>query len=157
MREPDETGAGNWKAWRSRFSDHKNYPANLDLWLLYCPGAHLAWDYHSVTVVHLRPIPNYPPPQLTRPDISHEFGCIAINRQGGTPDPDLPPWNFLTPPNWIHQVSGITDDTAKQIAFLIVKQIMTGQVSPDSDFRSYWAETINNTVQHYVKGLHGVA
>ena len=156
MREPDELGAGTWKAWRSRAVDARSYPAHLELWLLYCPGAHLAWAYHALGLVTLRDTPGLPPAVKSRPDATHEFMCMALHPDH-EPDPDDPPWEFLQPPNWIHQIAGGTDDVARRIAHMVVQQIMTGRTSPDTDFANYWMASIDATVEHFRSGKHGVA
>ena len=92
------------------------------------------------------------------PSASHEFMCCALDpEEDETRDPDVAPWKMLRPQNWVHQAAGITDDVAKHIALLIVQRILTGNVSPDSDFSRYWADAIDETVKHVLEGKHPVA
>lgn len=174
MREPDLTGA--CRAWRV-----KNTPeaqaghvrewgyedSTIDNWLVNGPF-HPLWSWWMVAVVHLRPIPGAPPPNLQYPEAEYEFMILSMDpggehREGEAkerptePDVDgfeatgdgvryLP--GFLQPPDAVVQFHGVDDDEAREVCQLAVNAIVSGQASPDSDWRSWWEKAIPNTVKH---------
>lgn len=58
--------------------------ADLVTWLMYAPGAHPHWDYHVLTVVHLRDQEGQTiPPHRDSPDATHELLVLAVNPEIG--------------------------------------------------------------------------
>lgn len=168
MRQPDFLGVEvtvrkanaepvreRWKAWRVPVTEERK-ATEVATWLLYCPGAHAAWSYWWITLVHLRPIPGAPPAIVTVPGAGWE--AISFAQDPGTPpDPDRPKDTFrhLTPIDWVAQFGHVKDD-AQAIAVIEagVALIMRGEVSPDSDFRSFWKRSLEATAACIASGKH---
>lgn len=164
-RPPDFFGAGvgeeRWRAWRVGIPPlgqrgDPAFDAELGMWLLFCPGAHLAWSYWWINLIHLRPIEGTPPPQILAPGNGWEMLCGA-QQPDIEPDPDRreETVRFLQPFDWQVQFGAVkSDHEAERVAAACVREIMRGQVSPDQDFRSFWGRTIPATAAHYAAGAH---
>ncbi len=168
MRAPDVNGTAGWRAWRSP-TRSAEAPASLATYLLHCPGAHFAWSYWWLGLVHLRELPGIPPAKLHFPEATHELMWAAINpEECPAPDPDAPPWPYLQPFDLIEQFQVQSDQHAAQIAYAVVRAIvfgypveitvagatLRGRASPDQDFRGVWAKTIQATAKHHREGGH---
>lgn len=136
-RTPDFTGPRGWAAWRSTVLPTPT--ATVAQYLLYCPGAHLGWSYWGAGIIHLRDIAGLNPAVITRPDATHEVIFWSINPQAcPTPDPDAPTWPYLMPFDLVEQFTALGDESAVEVLRQMVALIMTGTMSPDQDFRTYW-------------------
>jgi hypothetical protein len=155
VRSPDFTGKADWRAWHCAVQRTRpDHAASLGNWLLFCPGAHAFWSYWWVALIHLRPIEGVKPAIITTPGAGWEMACLAQDPQRD-PDPDKPVDTFapLTPIDWVVQFGYARNDReAERVA--VVLACMTGEVSPDTDFASYWAKAIPDTAKHYSEGAH---
>jgi hypothetical protein len=81
---------------------------------------------------------------------------LSLDPEGGAPDLDDPRKGprFLTPPDLVHQVGGLTDNQASELVRLMVRACVGGAMSPDSDFRELWKKVITRTVQYFTLGGH---
>lgn len=158
-RAPDFRGVGEWKAWRCRLPtvlEKPDHQATVAGWLLFCPGAHLAWSYWWITLVHLRDIPGVPPAKLRFPGAGWEVLCMA-QEPDHAPDPDdaTGTLRFLTPLDWVVQFGDVAnDEQATRVIEAVVDLIMSGRVSPDQDFRSFWMRSIPDTAACHATGKH---
>jgi hypothetical protein len=103
-----------------------------------CPWAHPFWHTYLVTIVHLRPVEELPPPNLAYPDASHEIMIQAMDPSVdlGTESPaSVPPKSALQPPNLAHQLRGQTDAQARVLFDAFVQAIAKRELSPDTDHR----------------------
>lgn len=158
MRRADRAGKANRKAWRLTLPEGHT---TLGSWLVHVPGAHPFWSWWLMSVVHLREVEGVPVVRQY-PEAEYEFLILAINpdaEDGLDPD-DWPPttandepW-MLWPPDVVEQFHGVDDETAKNILDLGVAAVMDGAVSPDSDYRRWWRESLARTVEHAVHGGH---
>jgi len=150
-------GAGLWRAWTCKIERTRpDHAASIGNWLLYCPGAHAFWSYWWVGLIHLRPIEGVKPAVVATPGAGWELVCIAQD-PGTEPDPDKPGETFrpLSPIDWIVQFGDVkTDREAERVGLAVVRAIMSGEVSPDSDYRAFWATSIPATAKHYAEGGH---
>lgn len=160
MRPPDFSGAGAWKAWRVRLApkgkrEKRDHDAGLGSWLLFCPGAHLCWSYWWITLIHLRPIEGVRPAVVTMPGAGWEMACWAQDPDAA-PDPDdVRTSKPLSPIDWVVQFGSVqSDEKAVAVAEAVVRAIMRGDVSPDSDFRSFWNKAIPDTAACIATGKH---
>lgn len=160
-RAPDFTGIGNWRAWRGRLQPvgqrgRPDWDATLEAWLLFCQGAHACWSYWWLTLIHLRPIPGVKPAYVQSPGNGWELLCGAHD-PASEPDPDSPEATvrLLTPLDWVVQFGSVkTDHDASRVAVACIRAIMSGRVSPDSDFRQYWRRAVPDTAQCFAQGGH---
>jgi hypothetical protein len=146
MRAADyQHPSGEWRAWKCEPTP--DAPACLALYLLFCPGAHAAWSWWQLSLCHLRDLAGLPPASKQFPEATHEILILSINPEAcPLPDPDSPPWPYLTPFDLVEQVM-TNDENGKQILARMVETIMTGRVSPDVDFRRYWQQFIQAAAQ----------
>lgn len=152
-REPDFRGAGPWRAWRAKA---EREGAGIAGWLVFCPGAHAAWSYWWIMLIHLRPMPGEPEAVITTPGAQWEIMCVA-QAPDVEPDPDEPKATLrhLTPIDWAVQFADVKDDEkAIEVAEDVIRAIMTGTRSPDSDFRSFWKRAIPETAKCRATGKH---
>lgn len=157
-RAPDLQGPYG-RAWCAPDSVLRNpTKAGLGAWLVDAPNSHPIWPWHLVTMIHLRDCAGLPPAQKRYPGAEYEFGIIAIDPDRA-PNPDPDAWEggypILHPPDVIEQFHGVDDATARHILGLAIRCIVDGKLSPDSDYRRAWHETIEQTVQHFRDGTHG--
>ena len=129
------------------------------MWIVHAPGAHPFWTYWAVSIVHLRPIAGAKPPHKKFPGATHEFMILALNPDKPLPSLDVPstgkwPLYFLEPFDVVEQFEAATDAIANEIGELAVRAIVAGKASPDQDYRSWWAEAIRETAEHYRSGKH---
>ncbi len=164
MREADMlgvgSGTGQWKAWVAKMERVRPaHQAALAEWLLFCPGAHAAWSYWWIGLIHLRPLEGVPPAHIRTSGAGWEMICMA---QDPTvePDPDRvhETLRMLTPIDWEVQFGDVKDDRqAEQVGVAVIRAIMSGTISPDSDFREHWERLIPGTAKHIAEGGHPVS
>jgi hypothetical protein len=90
------------------------------------------------------------------PGAQWEVLCAA-QQPGVEPNADDPKatLRYLTPLDWVVQFGDVKDDAkAIEVAEAVVHAIMTGQTSPDSDFRRYWKEAIPATARCHATHKH---
>ncbi len=154
-RDPDYVGAGSWRAWRVKPAT-EDPSTGVAAWLLHCPGAHAFWSYWWIMLIHLRPVEGAPPAVITTPGAGWEVICAAQQ-------PDVAPnadevkgtLRYLTPFDWVVQFGDVKDDAkAIEVVEAVVQAIMTGQASPDSDWRRYWQNAIPATARCHATHKH---
>lgn len=153
QKEPDLRGSYG-RAWKIPFDRDLN-PAALESWLVHIPGAHLLWEWYEVCAVHLRDVDGAPAPNFQFPGATHEFIILALSPE--VPLPDLDAWGnaaFLTPIDLAHQVILPEDGDASDMVGGMVKMMVLEGMSPDSDYRSYWTNLLNNSSEHARLGEH---
>lgn len=155
MRAPDKTGIGA-SAWKIDLKpDRPDQTATLCSWLVHQPGVHVLWSYWALWLIHLRPIDGVRPTHKQYPEAEYEVAAYAL-------DPDLPRdpdsldvfVGHLTPADLVEQFNGVTDAQAITLCDGMVRAVMEGIMSLDSDYRSRWKEVIDKTLQHFVLGGH---
>lgn len=159
---PDMVGAGGWRAWRidraaALRAPHatKDHQASIAAWLVHCPGAHAAWSWWTMSVVHLRPIEGARPAEKQYPEAEYEFSIITLDPSHAPSDPrDWTAMRFLTPLDAVVQFHGVTDAQAEGVLEAAVRAVMSGHVSPDQDFRGFWERSIPATARHFQEGAH---
>lgn len=157
-KAPDLTGPYG-RAWKISHADsdsRPDYAASLGAWLVEQPTGHPARAFHSVGVIHLRPIAGVQPAVLLFPEATHEFLCMALDPT--KPLPEVEHWQeaaFLMPPDLAHQVALPADEQAAEVCELAVKYAITGGLPLDDDVRAQWASILSKTAEHYRPGGHG--
>lgn len=173
MREPDLQGAAA-RAWRLRRTPEARaaheasfgYPdASLADWIVNGPY-HPFWSWWYVGLVHLREVPGAPPASKRYPEAEYEILCLSLNPKPEDGRPDVPDIDkveagdavgglpgFLSPPDWVVQFHGVSDEQAIEVGEHVANAIVQGR-SCDSDFRSWWEAAIPNTVKHVLGEPH---
>src|SRR5579864_4243453 len=133
MREPDLSGHA--KAWvipiqRGRPGWEPTMEAGLAHYLLNCNWSHPFWSWYSISGIHLRDIPGVRPAHKEFPEAEHEIQILSLHPKF-RPDPDKlssgeQQLEYLTPPDLVHQVGGLTDDQFKTLVQDIVITIVEG-------------------------------
>lgn len=159
MRAADVEGRGGRGAWIVPIPDDgpPDWKATLAGWFVHAPGAHPAWSWWYVGVIHLRDIPGVRPAIIRRPGATHEVMFMALDPKAGSPvDRDLgrDGLPFLEPIDLEHQLVDLTDDHARGVAISAVRAIVALGWSPDQDFRSMWATALDATADHHRAGAH---
>jgi hypothetical protein len=115
--------------------------AAIDLWLVEAPYAHPVWHSYMLFLMHLRPLPDFPPPIFYLEGATHEFHIWALDASAQRQHIiDTGQWGEkrLNPMNFAVQVKMDDDEVKSKLRFSIV-DILHGRISPDTDYRSRWA------------------
>ncbi|WP_065755248.1 hypothetical protein [Bradyrhizobium paxllaeri] len=124
--------------------------ACLGMWVIEAPWAHPIWHSYLITLVHLRPMPNKPPPIMHLAEATHEFLLYATD-----PDADreaiirgqlLPFEAMLTPVNFGAQLVEVSDDLAMARIVKAIQEICDGRLSPDTDHQRQWVDRFGNNM-----------
>jgi len=143
MKSPDFFGKAG-SAWRIKLPDPPIRPAHkatLIEYLVAGIGYHPLWNHWYVSLISLEEIPGVPSAKKYYPEATYEIMVVALNPDKPLPDPDRiheKTSHILRPIDGIYQFHGVTDDEAKEMVTDLVKEIVAGQLSPDSDFRETW-------------------
>ncbi|WP_374572566.1 hypothetical protein [Phenylobacterium sp.] len=111
-------------------------------WVVEAPWAHPIWHSYWIALVHLRPIPGLVgATRFYLKDATHELWVFALN-----PDARREPFvaaqegpKYLTPKNFGAQLVEANDAEAFGRVEAAVRDIVDGQLNPDTDAMSQWA------------------
>lgn len=111
--------------------------ARLACWLVDEPQTNILWRAYFLSLVHLRPLPGVKPPIIHRIGSTHEIMVYACDPDEVF-DLDRPSaaW-FLHPVNYVGQFTSTDADAIAKVRFT-VGEIMSGRLSPDTDFTQHW-------------------
>lgn len=133
----------NTKVWTVLCSDEDpNKQFDCGMWLIWAPWAHPFWQYHWISVVHLREVEGRDKPKIKFEGATHECICFA---QNPNVQPRIHPLvnSMLEPLNFAEQFKAQNDAHANEKVEKLVKLVGEGRLSPDSDFRSAWRLLLN--------------
>ena len=104
------------------------HAATVAAWFLTCPRQSPLWERYVLSVVHLRPMPGVPAPQLVFEGATHELDLLALD-----PDPDPQAnrpetWRFLMPVNYSGQLRLPSDDAARDLLVRAAQAVVDGQL-----------------------------
>jgi hypothetical protein len=161
MRTPNYYGPGG-RSWDVLVAMQQALPKNPDdatlaAWLTHAPGSHPFWPWHLLLLIHLRPIPGQSKePYKKYPEAEYELLVLAIDPEKcPSPDPDHPPFPWLTPPDVSEQFDVLgSDHDARRIVESFARGIAEGRISPDQDWRRVWKECLRSTADHFKSGAH---
>lgn len=121
-----------------------NDDCSVAAWVVFCPWAHMLWSYYYISAVHLRPTAKFPSPKILLMGATHEIFVAALDPQK-VPNLDNPCNTWLKPLNfagqWIVNERNNPIDLDKAAALKVrrsVEEILSGVLSPDTDYRSLW-------------------
>lgn len=155
--EPDIEGSFA-RAWKTRLPplDVRRTinpdDSTVSQWLIECPRAHPLWHSYGICFIHLRALPGRPLPKINAKDATHEVMLLAM-------DPDKPraqiiepgyPIHYLTPFNFAGQFQAPSDGAVERLAEFTVREITTGALNPDTDYRSQWRQRFGDS--SYLRG-----
>lgn len=130
----------------------------VSAWLLHCPGQSPAWDRYVMSIVHLRPIPDTPPPEVRVPHATHELYLFACDPRDGHPTPDDPEtWRPLIPLNLALQLQLPDDEAASALLESAVRYAIAGQAWVEPPFPGYvepWMTVLLKTAAHARGEVH---
>lgn len=154
------------KAWQCEYelpalmdaADKAAAEVTLRQFIMYVPGAHLFWSWYYMAGVSLRNVPGAEEAHLQFEGATHELMVLSLDPERPAPRPngpfgeqgDLAP---LSPPDHVIQTMFVNDEQFSEIVDLFAQAVVGGVLSPDSDWRERWRNTMTNTVDHY-RGLH---
>lgn len=135
------------RAWLIDTREYKSkFPASVSLWMIEAPWAHPLWHSYIISLVDLKERPtDREKPTLYFPTATHEFMLLAMN-------PDKPreqAFKFvngltLAPTNFGAQMASDDVQAAKLIE-ATVKEILSGDLSPDTDFTHEWVRRFGDS------------
>lgn len=164
MRAPDFE-RGLTRIWRlaDTAKSEPDHEAGIATWVIDSPTFHPAWHQWLLGVISLRDLPGVPPAHRSYPSAEYELMILSLN-------PDRPcdvdqadatgTWGdeavakFLTPADLVYQFDGVSDRQADEVGQSAIQAILSGDLSPDSDFRRHWERALDDTVAHFKAGLH---
>jgi hypothetical protein len=132
----------------------KTQPHMLGVWLVDAPGAHAFWRCWQIYLVHLRDDENLRPARKQFPEATHEVISFALD-PSTEPDPrHAETFVRLSPIDFAVQFSAKSDETARRVMDALLKAVSDGRVSPDTDWRRFWEETLKGTAECLDSGQH---
>jgi hypothetical protein len=154
MTTPDEL-TGSYGTARRIPRTNYDVQATLDCWIITAPAWHPIWSQYALGLVSLADIPDLPPANRQRADVTHELHVVALNPEYGPYDAraigtgDL---RYLTPVNIAEQFVA-TDEQACQLAQLCVRGVVDGLLVPETAdaperVRAAWHSSIHKTLAH---------
>lgn len=144
--EPTLTGR-HGRAWlidTSKFE--KAFPACIALWMVEAPWAHPFWHSYIISLVDLKERESdEEKPTLYFPTATHEFMVLAIDpRKKRMQAFEMVSDFCLHPPNFSAQMTSDDVQAAKLIE-ATVKEILSGDLSPDTDFTHEWVRRFGDS------------
>ena len=133
-------------AWCAKSGTPRDQDCTVAGWLIEAPWAHPLWHSYQLSLVHLRPMPGFPAPIIHLAGATHELVLFALN-------PDFPrepvltlesDAHILTPVNYAGQFIASSDAEADSRVEGAVGLIMSGELSPDTDFQRQWEALFGN-------------
>lgn len=139
-------------------TDRAAFEATLRQYIIHAPGAHPFWSWYYMAGISLRDIPGAEPAKRHFEGATHELMVMSLDPDKEAPRPNgkfgehgtLAP---LDPPDHVIQTMFVNDEQFGEIVDLFAKAVVNGGLSPDSDWRERWRQSMTYTVDHY-RGLH---
>lgn len=163
--EPTYSGPSG-KAWKCEYEqpavmsveDRISFELTLRQYILYAPSAHPFWSWYFLGGISLRDPPGSEPSKKHFEGATHELLVMSLDPDRPAPRPNgkfgkqgqLAP---LSPPDHVIQTMFVNDEQFGEIVDLFAKAVANGLLSPDSDWRERWNQSMTHTVDHY-RGLH---
>lgn len=159
MRRADLAGTYGqaWEYRGDRTDEAWREDAYMGGYLIHAPAAHPLRAWHLLMGIHLRPDNRAPTlPFLRFPGATHEIMVLALNPEHDAAlDPDdRETFKWLEPPDVTEQVVLGSDDQARELVRLCATGCVHGVLVPDSDFRSAWRASLEQTSEHLRLGGH---
>ena len=159
MRQPDMIApwCRIWKI-RPKVIRKKSWEATLTSWIIEGPY-HRALNNWVLGVIDLKNIPGVQPATLHYPEARFEIAITAV-------DPVIPinvdeieagtgVFHILRSPDFVKQFHDVTEEEAVAIAENMITDILLGNASPESDWRSIWRVFVENELEKIRKKKGG--
>lgn len=114
----------------------KAHEAAIMSWIIHAPHAHPLWSHYLMSLIHLRPIPGAEDALKYHPDATHEIIVFAVDPASEIVNGVAP--SLLQPANFMEQFRAPDDAAALEAVESVIKEIVNGDLSPDTDWRSEW-------------------
>lgn len=128
-------------AFRRAMGRSEQTDATVAAWVIEAAWAHPVWHSYLISLVHLRPLPGQPEPDIALAGASHQFWLFALEPAApreavlrGSARPSL-----LWPANFAAQLAAPDDEAAGAFVEAAVLDICGGSLSPDTDYLHAWA------------------
>lgn len=172
QRPPDLVGAAG-KAWKVRYDPGAldetakrllELGVALDSWVVQGPY-HIGWDHWLLYAVSLQDVEGLQPANRQYPEAEFSIEIWSLRPPDGqrtglrrsigdVESGKAKSFAFLTPCDGVYQFHGVSAADVNDILSKVVRMIVDGHASPDSDWRSWWRVCIENTVRHYRGEAH---
>lgn len=122
------------------------------MWIVFAPWAHAFWSYYLIAAIHLRSMPKLVPAKINLPGATHEVIVFALSPDhvpevvNSAKNVKLFPANFAG--QWVVQERRNPVDLDRAAAEKIegvVREIVEGRLSPDTDFRREWIRRFSDS------------
>lgn len=139
--DPDLRG-GAGRAWRVQpKAETPAHVANLAHWVVFAPSYHMIFRWYAISVIHLRDIEGVPPAVKHHADVTHEVVVAVLAEDPDWTDSIKTP--MATPVNVSQQFVAENDADAVSTVGLLVRAVVDGCLSPDSDYRKLWTKMLS--------------
>jgi hypothetical protein len=118
----------------------------IGCWFIYCPTAHPLWYAYLLSVIHLREIPDMPPPIIYLPGATHEIILVAMDPEYNPSQSPNPYPYRLVPTNFVAQFIAESDGEARKKCMVALAEIVKGLLSPDTDAMAQWIERFGDNM-----------
>ena len=118
--------------------------ATVCAWVIDAPWAHPIWRSYMVAAIHLRPTKALPNPKVNLEGATHEVLVYALD-PGREPDLLSPASTRLVPANFAGQWAAVSDLEAEEKISGCVREIVYGELSPDTDFIREWVRRFSGS------------
>jgi hypothetical protein len=132
------------EAIRAKHKLAKGADATVCAWIVEAKWAHPLWECYALGAIHLRPMPGTPPAKISLEGATHEVILYALD-PGRPPDLFNPLSTRLEPANFCGQWRATSDLEAEGKIEGCVREIVTGHLSPDTDFIRQWVERFSGS------------
>lgn len=126
--------------------------ADVASWVIEVPRAHPWWHSYSMTLIHLRPLPDDRPTKFYLAGATHEIWLYALTPDGSRQklidghSPGGEACNFLIPLNFAAQFIEPSDEDAVKRCEAAIQRVCDGTLSPDTDHIRTWMHSFGDNM-----------
>lgn len=149
-------GQQNWAAQLTyRAWEPAVYPVLAD-WLLYAPGW-AVWDHYRLSIVHLEPLPDFPPPHRQYPEARFEVLLYAVSGDDSPRRERPASLRLLTPVNYVGQFDGLTYQEAAEVGRWLTLGVLQNRLLPElsgiTGAREQWDSAVDYFARSHRQGF----
>jgi hypothetical protein len=141
MQTPDLIGKFG-EAWKLDMAAIRNKTgqkdSTIEAWVVHSPAAHPLFHVYLIYCLHLRPTKGVKPANISLRGATHEIGVWVVDPAWKLRTDDVPV--PLHPANFVAQFIESEDEKAAVRVRHSVHEIITGRLSPDTDYIQHWIQ-----------------